>query len=214
MHIGMTYYTMKALTPDDDWYAFTLADIPVPISDNTFVLITKPNTPHLRMDTIRRGDSAMGLYEGDVIEMDGCKWLVCYERGFYVINEDYVSKHFSSITDYRFVGTIPEVHINVPIRFKERLSFKYGEDVFALRDIVGAYNGKAILRRLNEPIDASLLMQECCCTYEGKKLFLGDHIDGGVIELIGGRIVLHKDDTFTDVVTGGTVYGCNPKHIG
>ena len=67
--------------------------------------MNRENSPILDLNNIRRGDPETGLYEGDVIEHDGDLWLICYERGFYAINQAYVIKYFENIDSFEYKGT-------------------------------------------------------------------------------------------------------------
>lgn len=205
----MACFIMKALTPDGDWVEFTLNDMPLLFSDNLFVLTKRNNSPHLLYNTIRRGDPETNLYEGDVIEMDGTEWLVCYERGFYIINKDYNIRHFTNLNEFYVQGTCTEHSIDIPATFKNKHLFRYGESLFTLKDIVGSYNDKLILRFAKEPVSVEDVDQECCCTYKKTKLFFNDVIEDSRVVLYKGRVALHKNNTYVDVVTGGIIDGCN-----
>lgn len=205
----MNCYTMKALTPNKEWRSFTLKDLPTLFTATEFALLAKPKSPKLLVNTIRRGDIESGLYEGDVVEADGCKWLICYERGFYAINEDYVIKYLNTLNNPKFLGTNLDIDIGIPISFRSKNLFKYKDVIFRLQDIVGAYNGKMLLRFAKEPVDPDDIQQECCITYNNVRVYLGDVFDGKKIELHGGRITLCDSETMIDITTGGEVNGDN-----
>ncbi len=92
------YFQMKARTTKGDWYEFSIHNVPVHISPKEIVLLDVPNSPILNSSLVRRGDKESGLFEGDVIEYEGQRWLVCYERGFYAINEDCVIQYLYTFT--------------------------------------------------------------------------------------------------------------------
>lgn len=202
----MNCYKMKAQTHNGDWVEFTLHDLPTPISKDEFILLAKPNTPRVLLNTIRRGDPDTNLYEGDVIECDGSKWLICYERGFYAINNDYVSKYLYTIRNFTFLGTNLDIPMEVQNSLRTKYLFKYDKSVFRLQDIVGGYQGKLLLRFASEPVDPDDIQQECCLTYNGTRVYLGDVFDEGTVKLHFGRVTLDSDNGLYDIITGGTLW--------
>ena len=204
----MNCFIMKALTVNNDWYVFTIADIPTPIDDGLFILLGKSNSPKLRLDTIRRGDQESMLFEGDVINMNGDRWLVCYERGFYVINSSYIIKHLYQLDEYTFMGTCDNQKPIVPISFKMKHLFRYGDIVFRLNDIAGGYDNKVIVRACRNHISPEDIQQECCMTIDNVKVYLGDTIGDSTVELHGGRIALCSPSGIIDSNGGGNLDGC------
>lgn len=198
----MNYYTMKTLTTNGDWFQFSMSDLPVLIDEKCFVLLGRQNTPKLRLDSIRRGDVVTGLYEGDVFSMDGCKWVVCYERGFYAINEEYVIRYLNSLKDFTILGDESDVKIDVAVSYRANHLFKVKDSIFRLQDIVGALDGKLLLRPVKQPVDPDLIQQECCATYKGKRVYLGDELDGAKLVLYNGRLARMTDEGPIDITTG------------
>lgn len=209
----MHYYIMKALTHDKCWFEFTMHDLPTMFSATEFVLLGRPNTPRLYINSIRRGDVESNLYEGDIIKMDGTQWLICYERGFYAINASYVVRNLYTLKDYELLGTCSDMKSPVPINFRTKYLFMYGDTIFRLHDIVGAYDGKLLLRCISNPVAVDDIRQECCVAYAGNRVYLGDCIEGGIVELHGGRITLNRNNEITDLITGGSLDGYIPKPI-
>lgn len=200
---------MKARTLDGDWFSFSMNDAPTLISPTELVLFSRPNTPILSVKDIRRGDTQTNLFEGDIIRMDGTDWIICYERGFYAINDSYVIRYFNSFTDYEVIGDNTTIKFPVPIALRAKHLFKYNECVFRLEDIIGAVNNKLILRSQSLPIKPKKVQQECCMCYEGRKIFLGDRIGDSIVELVDGRIVIKSNSDYIDLATGGTLRnGC------
>ena len=198
----MNYFIMKTLTTNGDWFPFSMSDLPVLLNEECFVLFGCANSPWLRIDSIRRGDPETGLYEGEVIQMDGCNWVICYERGFYAINEDYISKHLNTLRDYTVLGDAPNVPIEMSVSSRANHLFKIDDTIFRIQDIVGAFDGKLLLRSLKEPIDTDKIQQECCATYKGKRVYLGDMLDGCPLELVNGRLVRKTPDGVIDITSG------------
>ena len=203
----MACYIMKALTHDKSWFEFTMEDLPMLHTTDEFVLLGKPNSPIMYANSIRRGDYESRLYEGDVIEMDGHNWVICYERGFYAINHDYVVRYLYQLSDYKFIGTCSEIETGIPINFRTRHLFTYKHSIFRLDGITGAYKGKLILRSISGLVNAEDIRQECCIKYKDSRVYLGDTIDGGVVELHGGRVTLNKGGKLIDMATGGELNG-------
>lgn len=207
----MASFMMAALTLDREWYPFKLADIPTTFNDAEFVLFNRPETPRLLLKGIRRGDVESGLFEGDIIRADGTDWVVCYQRGFYAINGEYVIRYLYQFDNYEFLGTHPRITVPVPINFKSKYLFMYNGTVFRLNDIIGGYKGRLILRTCSEPVDVDDVNQECCIVYRGRKVYLSDIIDGEPITLKGGRLTHKENGKIIDIATGGELVGYNPR---
>lgn len=211
----MNCFIMKALTLDSEWYEFTLADIPTLQTQEQFVLMNKPGAPILRNKLLRRGDPETGLYEGDVIKYDGMLWLVCYERGFRVINSDYTLRYLYHLDNFTRVGFYTDIQGLPSLTFKKRFLFKYKEQVFRLEDIVGAYEGNLLLRSVSKPVPADEIQQDCGMRSNGTLLYLGDSVQGSPTRLAGGRVVYDRDDgELIDVATGGVLDGYIPRAVG
>lgn len=204
----MNCFIMKALDKQGKWYEFTMKDLPTLFSNNYFVLMNKPNSPILDYSTIRRGDKATNLYEGDVIKIENTLWYICYERGFYAINIDYEIKYLYQLGDYEFVGTSMEVDAEVPINFRNKHLFMYKDKIFRFNDIIGAVDGKLLLRAISEPIHPENIRQEFGISNEGSRVYWGDKINGHKVFLHYGRICIRKDKEYIDLVTGGKIDGC------
>jgi hypothetical protein len=188
-----------------------MEDIPTPFNTKEFALLRRPNTPRLLIDSIRRGDEESGLFEGDIISMNGEDWLICYERGFYAINKDYIIRYLYTLSDYKYLGTCFDIKSPIPINFRSRHRFIYKDLIFRINDIVGAYDDKLLLRPVSKPVNVAEVHQECCITYNKQRIYLNDSIDDGIVELHGGRVTLNKDNNLIDLATGGSLDGYIPK---
>ncbi len=184
----MNCFMLKAISTDNDWFEFYINDIPTPISEDRFVLLNRPNSPILMLNKIRRGDPKYGLFEGDIIEYESVRYLICYERGFYAINTDYVVKLFDEIPGYKVIGTVDTIDIGIPVSFKKTLLFKYKNTVFKINDIIGACDGGILINSLAETIDPEQVKQDCCIVINKQRMYLGDVINGHPIELVDGRL--------------------------
>ncbi len=184
----MNCFMLKAISTDNSWVTFYINDIPTPISEDRFVLLRRPNSPILMLDGIRRGDPKYGLFEGDIVEYQSTQYLICYERGFYAINRDYVVRLFDELNGFKLLGTVNDMEIDIPISFKKTLLFKYKHTVFKINDIIGESNGGLLINSLAEPINPDLVRQDCCIVCNKQRMYLGDNIHGNPIELIDGRL--------------------------
>lgn len=204
----MHYFMMKALTHDNVWYKFSMLDVPTTFNEDEFVLLNKPGSPIMQLKSIKRGDPETGLFEGDIITMEGCEWVICYERGFYAINADYVTRHLYQLSDYKITGDYFTDGFPVSINTRNKHLFKYKNIIFRIEDIIGSYKtGTIILRTCKHPVPISDIKQESCMSFNNKRLFLGDYIQGKPVELIGGRIAVRNLDGVLDVSTGGNLNG-------
>lgn len=200
----MHCFIMKARTLNGDWFNFTMEDIPTRFTPTEFALLHKPNTPRLLLNQILRGDESTGLYEGDIIHSEDCDWLVCYERGFYAINADRVTRHLYTFTEHKRVGTCFDTEFPITISLRSRHMFKYKDKTFRLEDIVGPHDASSIiLRSCSDAVPCADIQQDCGVVRNKSRLYLGDRFEDGTIELYKGRIAVCNNDGYTDVTTGG-----------
>lgn len=192
---------MKTLTCDGEPYHFSLQDIPVLINRDEFVLLNKPGSPRLNMWQIRRGDEEYDLYDGDLISMHGDTWVVCYERGFYAINEAREIKYLDQLRNYEFLSGSWDVPTPVPVEYKKKHKFKYKDFIFGIDNIVGMHEGKIMIRTFDYPIDAAEVQQECSLSYGDEKLYFGDMVQGCTVELYKGRVAICKNGDYIDLAT-------------
>lgn len=201
----MHCFTMTALTHNGDWCTFNISDIPCYINDKEFVLLNKPNSPILLAGTIRRGDSKYNLFEGDIVSVDNHLYLVCYERGFYLIDADYQVRYFSSLLHYTVVGTSDTLEFPVKLSFRLKHLFKTKGVLFRLQDIIGSYKGDLLIRTCSKPVPIDTISQECCFVHDKTRMFFGDIIDGVPIEMYKGRLVLNNNNIMYDATNGGII---------
>lgn len=195
---------MKALTLKNEWYQFTINDVPTRLTNTEFVLLNKANSPCLQLGNIRRGDPYTGLTEGDLILHEGDEWLVSYERGFYAINRNYINKPLYSIKNYDLIGDCYTKEFPLSILKRSKHLFKYKSTIFRMEDIIGIDSkGGLILRCLNHPIDVCAIGQEAGIVVDGTRKYFGEKTKEGTIRLYKGRIAYEKNNKFTDAVTGG-----------
>lgn len=200
----MRCFTMKALTLNNTWCSFEINDVPTRFNQSEFALIRRESSPRLLIKSIRRGDPDTGLCEGDIIAWNNERWLVCYERGFYVINESYVTQTLDKLDDYELVGDCFSSEFPIPILKRNKCLFKYRDTVFRLEDIVGAYDkDHIILRCLSHPIPISEVSQDAGIMMNKQRMYFGDVTEEGVLDLYKGRVAFRKDDKFYDAITGG-----------
>ena len=211
----MLNFPMQARTlADDTWFPFTLADIPIRYDDDGhFALCNRVGTPLLSMSMIVRGDPETGLYEGNIVEYNDEKYVICYERGFYAINSNYISRNLYQIAGYKLAGDYWKDGFPIEIRLRMKQMFHYKKINFKLNDIVGHWGNSLLIRACQTPIDPNECQQECCFTYQDKKIFLGEEVNGHHVELAGGRICIHDEQGYLDLATGGYLNGYNSGSV-
>ena len=205
----MQSFIMRALSRDNKWYEFKIEDAPTLIDDDWFILANKEFSYTCNLNTIRRGVEEYDVFEGDIIlDSEGDKWLVCYERGFYCINENYNIKYLYQFNNIKVVGDIDRgEYFPISINFRVKHLFKYGKIIFRINDICGAYKKDMLIRSVGKPVKPSDVKQECCCVHNGTRIYLGDKCEHGVINLYGGRIAVPTDNGYLDITTGGLMNG-------
>lgn len=184
----MNCFKLKAISTENEWIEFSIKDIPTPISEDKFVLMKRPHSPILYINGIRRGDPETGLFEGDIIEQDSDFYLICYERGFYAINSDYVVCLFDKLINYKLIGDTSTMDIGIPISYKKTLLFKYKNTIFKINDIVGASKEGILINSLAETINPESIKQDCCLIYNKQRMYLGDSIGGYPLQLVKGQL--------------------------
>lgn len=200
----MHCFVMKALTREGTWFEFEITDAPTRFDDTGFVLLAKPNSPKLLLDKLRRGVPEYGVYEGDIINAEGQRWLVCYERGFYAINEQYITRFLDSFDEFKIAGTCFDSEFRVPISMRSKHLFKYNNTIFRIEDILGSYDKSAlILRCCSNPVPSADIQQYCGITRDKNRIFLGDAVGDATVVLHKGRIVLADDTGYRDFADGG-----------
>lgn len=200
----MNYFVMKARTIEGQWYYFSVVDNPTIFKENQIALLNKSNSPILLLDTLRRCSDVDKLAEGDIVSVNNVDYLVCYERGFYLISNDYRCLSLAEIKgNYVYIGDILEKPMSVNVALRNKVLFKYKDSVFRIEDICGSYQGRLILRGEKYPVPIQEVRQECCITYRGARVFLGDTFEDGTIKMINGRICLVNGDSALDITTGG-----------
>ena len=199
----MSCFAMTALSLSGQWTPFEIEDVPVTFTEDEFALLKRPGSPRLLLKTIRRGERETGLYEGDIIEADGDRWLVCYERGFYAINTDYVIKYLNQFDSFKLLGTLHDTSFPIPMTERAKHLFRYKDYIFRINDIIGVYLDGMILRCVSKQIPFDEIHQECCITYNKERVYLDDVFDKGKVCLYHGRVAFEKDGTYTDLATGG-----------
>ena len=195
------------------WYNFTLNDIPTKYDDDHIALLADAGSPLLRIDSVVRGDLESGLYEGDIIEFEGTQYIVCYERGFYAISNDYVIKNLYQVKGCEVVSDYWTTDFKIPIRLRKKQLYKYDNLNFKLTDIIGHWANKIVIRASNRPIPPEECQQECCLSYEGRKIYFGDMVNGCPVILAGGRVCIKDTEGYLDLATGGYLNDYNPGDI-
>lgn len=197
---------MKARTLDNKWYPFTMQDVPTRINNSEFALMQRPNTPLLLLKEIRRGDDYHDVYEGDIIFAEGKEWLVCYERGFYAINTDRITRHLHTFSDFKIVDNCFDREFPIPILMRSKHLFKHRDVIFRLEDIIGSYDEKnVILRSFSAPVPSVEIQQECGVMLDSVRVYFGDIVNDKRICLYKGRVAYTDGNSYTDVTTGGNL---------
>lgn len=209
------YFQLKARTLNGDWQKFSIANTPVEISAGKAVLLAKPNSPIIRTDDIRRGDWEYNLFEGDIVESDGVKYLICYERGFYAIDVNYTIKNLYQLKEPKFVGVKgDDVEFPVHIKYVKTHMFKCFDIKFYMKQIARIMGDCIVLNSKNTEVPIQLVQQECCMTYNKRRIYLGDFVDDEKVIMRGGRVCVETKDGYKDLTTGGILDGYIPKTSG
>lgn len=201
----MNICSLRALTLDNKLYAFTVADIPVAVGEDTFVLLKRRFSPILQLNTIVIG-SDVGVYVGDILKGDDELWYVCYESGFAAYTKGREKKRLLYEFDtLDVVGQMTEEE-KVEMGFKKlKLKFKYNGYIFTQMDIVGRYKDDLVLRNIQGRVMSSDIQQDLITSIGGKKVYLGDLYRGLPIFMCWGRICIQTEFGVYDILEKGYI---------
>lgn len=182
---------MKARTRNNPrtWYSFKVEDGPLMIHNNEFVLQNCPGTPRLITDDMVRGCEEYNLYDGDIVlTSTGKRYMICYERGFYAVDEECNYTLLQDIVPCTFVGNVFDDEFPVHHKATRKIQFRYKEVTFSFKDFQGVHPYGHIVRSLCLPVSIRELYSDCGAKYKGRNLYWDDNV---VFQ--HGRI-LYKDD--------------------
>lgn len=209
------YFQLKARTLENYWQTFSIANTPVEIAEGMAVLLSKPNSPIILSKDIRRGEWEYNLFEGDIVESEDTRYLICYERGFYAIDENYTIKNLYQLKDPKVLGVKGyELDFPVHIKLVKTHMFKCFDIKFYIRQITRTEGDCIVLKAKGQAVPIQLVQQECCLSYEKQRIYLGDFIEDKKVEMHGGRICIETDAGYLDLATGGILDGYISKAVG
>ena len=201
---------LRAPTVNGTWHSFEIGDGPTRLTESTFILLGKENTPVMYCD-VYRGDRESGLFEADVVFFDDKSWLVCYDRGFYAINEDYEVRYLYTMSGCQHMGVCGH-DLEFPVSFHRKVHHKFCSAgvVFNLWDVQEVTEQGLEVARHKKTVPLSDVHQECCARFHKSVMYFGYEYGGHRIGLYGGRIAYVENGKCYDMTTGGELYGYIP----
>lgn len=193
-------YPIKARTRTGEWYEFTELDVPCYINDSEFVLLRKWDSPILKGGMLLRGCDIPGIFEGDKLLCEGVEYTVMYHCGFVCKDANKNSKYLYQMKDYEKLGNIAEDK-DCTYSFPKKIYYKYRDSLVFPRSIKGAAQDRVIIDGLGATYHFEEIRQEARLSYERKKLYFGDLVEGYPLELYYGRPVIKHDNVIYDIVT-------------
>ena len=193
----MNVLNLRACTLTNKYYTFSIKDIPVLVDDNNFILMARPGSPILRFDTIGSLTDIPDIGEGTVLVGENNDvYTISFKRGFAAMSSDRQISKLHELSNYTITAEAPHF---VGIANRQRLLFKYNNLQFQIKDIVGAIDGKAIVKREHTLVAVDKVQQYAGLTFNNTRVFLGDVIDGGIVTMYKGRVCLHKNNRYIDL---------------
>lgn len=202
--MNLKHYPLRARSDRGTWVSFSIEDAPCPIDEDSFFLMNRPGTPILLYSTIMHGLDIPNLYEGDIVLINRNRYIVSHANGYKAVS---LRKKSNIIFDenlrYKVISNIyrePDIHIETTIKN----NYKFHSLIFGIDKIYGSYKECLIVNMgggLLLPIDE--IQQDARFSYEGKKIFFGDELNGGEVCLKNGRLCIKQDTKFTDINLGG-----------
>lgn len=174
-------------------HIFTLADAPVRIFEDTFILANRTPSPFLTLSTVVRVMDHLDIGEGDVVSYRGVMCTVTYNRGFQLVSE--------KGTVYPS-NCVPSCNvISVGTRPTSQIQFKSPNISFQLYAVLGCYEGKVVTAHDPNPCDPELLQISAGFVYKRQKLFYGDMVDGYPLIMWRGRPCVHMEEGYVEIPT-------------
>lgn len=199
-------YPVKAFTRQGDLYEFSATDVPCYINKDEFVLLRKPDSPILQGGLLVRGCDIPGIFEGDILVSEGVEYVVQYRRGFVCKDANKRSKYLYQLKDYERIGSVLDRE-DCTYTFPKKIYYKYRGNLIFPRSVQGAADNKVIIEGLGVTSHFDEIRQEARISYEDKKLYFGDLVDGYPLELYYGRPVIRHDDVVYDIVSKLNIQG-------
>lgn len=197
----MNICSLRAMTLSNDPYVFTVADIPVVVSEDTFVLLRRRFSPILRLNTLSMG-SDVGVFEGDILEdVDGSRWYVGYESGFVAYSMGRGKRRFLyDFVELKVVSRMTADEFQAFKFKKTKIKFKYQDYIFIVNDIVGKYRDDLLTQNIRGRVRVSELQQALSIVIDGKRMYLGDLYRGYPVIMCFGRICIQNEFGIYDVL--------------
>lgn len=187
----MSNFSLKALSKEGNSLTeFTLLDGPYPLSQQYFGLMNRPGTPYLRYDSVVRATGVADLYDGDIVESQGKRYIILYQKGYYAYTIDKKEKIPINdlinpiVVDHAFFSE----EFSFPHNRSKKTLFKYDDIIFKLEDIYGVSNDKIILHhKRGILLNPDKIQQKANITYNGTPLFFGDEVNKRTLVLRNGQ---------------------------
>lgn len=167
----MPCFTMKARIRNHpkEWFEFSIADAPLMIYPQEFVLQNRCGTPRLSTEDMVRGCEEYGVYDGDIIiGRNSNKYMVCYDRGFYAISESREYTLLEDIMPCTVIGNVFDDGFPVQHTATKHIQFKYKEVQFSFKDFQGISPKGYVVRSLCLPVRLNEICSDCGVSYNGK----------------------------------------------
>lgn len=195
----MYHCRFRALTELGDPFYFSVADVPVKVYPDMFILAARSGTPILRASTIGRAMDHMQLAEGDQVLIDGKRYILGYHRGFTFRGDSGIIIPSNAVESYKLM--------QMDIGEKSKFQFKYRDSVFQLPSLFGCVEGKAVLSIGCMRADPQDIQVSAGFTCNKKKIFYGDILDGGEVIMWRGRPCVQREGYYVEMPTGNLLGG-------
>ena len=191
---------LRGTTMDSKPCVFTLDDIPVKITNKSVALTKEKNTALLLEDTIVRGDSEGGFFEGDLVLDKSFNFTgyIVYRKGFKVLRAD--------TNELMEIPELDSVIINSDINTHKKsvneidvepISWIYNGHLIYIKNIITGKAGKIVTTsNIDRKVSTTQFRLYTGIVVNNKKLCFGDTYKGGVIKL-------HNHKPMIEMLGGG-----------
>ncbi len=184
---------------------FTIEDCPVYVTNDLIALVGREGSPIISANTIVRGNDEGSYFEGDAIyEGNTAIGTIIYYKGFKILTIEGKIVNLPTSKNITIKQCINADILRTIVNNKKRtpIMFSFNKECFTIQAFVCKMNGAIAVS--SDCISISKIIPQMTMFYtgydcKGSKIFFGDVIDGGVVELREGKVVTVYDDHVTNL---------------
>lgn len=174
-------------------HIFTIADVPVRIWEDAFILANVPNSPTLLLDSVVRVMDNMDIGEGDTVLYGDQVCAVSYNRGFIFTTESGIVYPSNQVLSCKV--------LTIGTRTASVIRFRSPNEAFRMRAIFGMYNGRIITAHDAAPCAVEDIRLSAGFVYQKNRVCYGDTVDGYTLIMWKGRPCIQTEEGYVEIPT-------------